>query len=240
MREQALPVREISRQALYRLPFYLSYLKKAEADGVLYISAPKVAADLDLNEVQVRKDIAKVSSCAGKPKIGYETAKLIKDLEKFLGYDNTTDAVVVGVGSLGSSLLHYDGFSECGFRIVAGFDAVNFDEEPFKKEKPVFPMRKLGELCERLKVHMAVIAVPADSAQDVCDELVKSGILAILNFTPVHLSRSGHTYTEYEYCFGFGGSFLSYQKRTFVNFVISEKEIIYLWKLKTSMRLSIR
>ena len=47
-------------------------------------------------------------------------------------------------------------------------------------------------------------------------------------------------YTEYEYCFGFGGSFLSYQKRTFVNFVISEKEIIYLWKLKTSMRLSIR
>ena len=119
MREQALPVREISRQALYRLPFYLSYLKKAEADGVLYISAPKVAADLDLNEVQVRKDIAKVSSCAGKPKIGYETAKLIKDLEKFLGYDNTTDAVVVGVGSLGSSLLHYDGFSECGFRIVA-------------------------------------------------------------------------------------------------------------------------
>ena len=155
MREQALPVREISRQALYRLPFYLSYLKKAEADGVLYISAPKVAADLDLNEVQVRKDIAKVSSCAGKPKIGYETAKLIKDLEKFLGYDNTTDAVVVGVGSLGSSLLHYDGFSECGFRIVAGFDAVNFDEEPFKKEKPVFPMRKLGELCERLKVHMA-------------------------------------------------------------------------------------
>lgn len=135
MREQALPVREISRQALYRLPFYLSYLKKAEADGVLYISAPKVAADLDLNEVQVRKDIAKVSSCAGKPKIGYETAKLIKDLEKFLGYDNTTDAVVVGVGSLGSSLLHYDGFSECGFRIVAGFDAVNFDEEPFKKGK---------------------------------------------------------------------------------------------------------
>ena len=188
MREQALPVREISRQALYRLPFYLSYLKKAEADGVLYISAPKVAADLDLNEVQVRKDIAKVSSCAGKPKIGYETAKLIKDLEKFLGYDNTPDAVVVGVGSLGSSLLHYDGFSECGFRIVAGFDAVNYDEEPFKKEKPVFPMRKLGELCERLKVHMAVIAVPADSAQDVCDELVKSGILAILNFTPVHLT----------------------------------------------------
>ena len=188
MREQALPVREISRQALYRLPFYLSYLKKAATDGVLYISAPKMAADLDLNEVQVRKDLAKVSSCAGKPKIGYETAKLIKDLESFLGYDNTTDAVIVGVGSLGSSLLHYGGFSECGFRIVAGVDAVNFDEDPFEKEKPVFPMRKLGELCKRLKVHLAIIAVPADSAQSVCDELVKSGILAILNFAPVHLT----------------------------------------------------
>lgn len=66
MREQALPVREISRQALYRLPFYLSYLKKAKADGVLYISAPKVAADLDLNEVQVRKDIAKGKLLCGE------------------------------------------------------------------------------------------------------------------------------------------------------------------------------
>ena len=115
MREQALPVREISRQALYRLPFYLSYLKKAEADGVLYISAPKVAADLDLNEVQVRKDIAKVSSCAGKPKIGYETAKLIKDLEKFLGYDNTTDAVVVGVGSSAARFYITTDFLNAGF-----------------------------------------------------------------------------------------------------------------------------
>lgn len=115
MREQALPVREISRQALYRLPFYLSYLKKAEADGVLYISAPKVAADLDLNEVQVRKDIAKVSSCAGKPKIGYETAKLIKDLEKFLGYDNTTDAVVVGVGSSAARFYITTDFPNAGF-----------------------------------------------------------------------------------------------------------------------------
>ena len=101
-------------------------------------------------------------------------------MEKFLGYDNTTDAVVVGVGSLGSSLLHYDGFSECGFRIVAGFDAVNFDEEPFKKEKARLSHAKLGELCERLKVHMAVIAVPADSAQAVCDELVKAEYLQFL------------------------------------------------------------
>ena len=132
-----LSVKYQGRHFIDYLLFVIS--QKAKADGVLYISAPKVAADLDLNEVQVRKDIAKVSSCAGKPKIGYETAKLIKDLEKFLGYDNTTDAVVVGVGSLGSSLLHYDGFSECGFRIVAGFDAVNFDEEPFKRKSPSFP-----------------------------------------------------------------------------------------------------
>ena len=51
----------ISRQALRRLPFYLDYLKKKQADGVRNISATTVANELKLNEVQVRKDLASVA-----------------------------------------------------------------------------------------------------------------------------------------------------------------------------------
>ena len=81
-------VRSISKQTLLRLPMYLDYLKRLQGEEAAHISAPKIAAALGLNEVQVRKDIAAVSSCAGKPKTGFETALIIRDIEAFLGYDS--------------------------------------------------------------------------------------------------------------------------------------------------------
>ena len=98
MRNSKNTVQGISRQALLRLPNYLNYLKKLQSEGVQTVSAPKIAAALGQNEVQVRKDIAFVSSCAGKPKTGFDTTQLVRDLESFLGYDNVNEAVLVGAG----------------------------------------------------------------------------------------------------------------------------------------------
>ena len=50
------------------------------------ISATAIAKALSLGDVQVRKDLASVCG-AGKPKIGYETDKLITDIESHLGYE---------------------------------------------------------------------------------------------------------------------------------------------------------
>ena len=101
----------ISKQLLQRLPLYLNYLKNyADKDG--YISAPLIANAMRLNEVQVRKDLAAVSSSGGKPKTGFATGQLIRDIEKFLGYDNVDEAVIAGAGRIGSALLAYPGFSE--------------------------------------------------------------------------------------------------------------------------------
>ena len=88
MRSVEQTVQGISKQALLRLPYYLNYLKLLQKEGTTVVSAPKIAAALALNEVQVRKDIALVSSCAGKPKTGFQVDLLIHDLESFLGYDN--------------------------------------------------------------------------------------------------------------------------------------------------------
>jgi redox-sensing transcriptional repressor len=112
----------ISRQALERMPYYLQYLKKLKNAGVSVVAAPAIAEALNLNEVQVRKDFAAVSTTKGKPKAGFEVSALINNMESFLGYHNVTDAVLVGAGSLGRALLSYQGFDECGMHIVAAFD----------------------------------------------------------------------------------------------------------------------
>ena len=96
--EKHTPV-SISKQALQRMPYYLQALRAARDSGAEIISAPTVAAQLGLNEVQVRKDFAAVNDTAGKPKTGFQTNELIAAIERTLGYDNSNDAVLVGAGS---------------------------------------------------------------------------------------------------------------------------------------------
>ena len=185
--EKHTPI-SISKQALQRMPYYLQALRAARDSGAEIISAPTVAAQLGLNEVQVRKDFAAVSDTAGKPKTGFQTNELIAAIERTLGYDNSNDAVLVGAGSLGRALLSYRGFADYGLSIVAAFDA---DPSLIGGEvsgKPIYALERLDEICNELNVRIGVITVPASQAQGVCDQLVSSGVLAIWNFAPTHLN----------------------------------------------------
>ena len=103
--------KEISKAVIKRLPTYLSYLRNLPEDAPPNISATTLANALGMGEVQVRKDLAMVSD-GGRPKIGYLREALIDDIEQFLGYDNTTDAILIGAGKLGQALLGYSGFEE--------------------------------------------------------------------------------------------------------------------------------
>lgn len=177
---------EISKSVLKRLPGYLAYLKSMPEDSGTHISATALANALGMGEVQVRKDLALVSD-GGRPKIGYLKESLIEDIEQFLGYDNTNDAVLVGAGRLGCALLGYEGFAEYGLNILAAFDleppASGLDESG----KPIYPMEKLAGFCKSHKVLMGIITVPASQAQQVVDQLIDCGIKAIWNFAPAHL-----------------------------------------------------
>lgn len=174
----------ISKQTLQRLPLYLSYIKALPADAPKNISATMIAEALQLNDVQVRKDLASVSS-SGKPKVGYNVKDLVAELESFLGYDNVDDAIIVGAGSLGKALLNYGGFKAYGLNVLAAFDLC---EEPIEFQgKTIFPIDQLESVCRRMNIHIGIITVPAASAQEICDSLVKSGVRAIWNFAPVHL-----------------------------------------------------
>ena len=173
----------IPKATLGRLPQYLEYLRSLP-EIRRTISATAIAGALSLGDVQVRKDLAAVCG-AGKPKIGYETDKLIADIESHLGYERLTNAVLVGAGKLGRALLDYDGFEDFGVRIIAGFDC---NETALKKgAKDILPIKNIGAYCREHGVKLGVITVGGGSAQEVCDKLVESGIEAIWNFAPTTL-----------------------------------------------------
>lgn len=177
--------KEISKSVLKRLPIYLSYLKSLPQGSAEYISATALANALGMGEVQVRKDLAMVSN-GGRPKVGYRRENLMDDISQFLGYDNTTDAILVGAGKLGQALLGYSGFEEYGLNILAGFD-IHPTLEKTEDGKPIFPMSELENFCKMNKVLMGIITVPAQYAQQVCDQLIACGIKAVWTFAPVHL-----------------------------------------------------
>lgn len=186
--------KEISKSVLKRLPIYLAYLRSLPEGSPVHISATTLANALGMGEVQVRKDLAMVSD-GGRPKIGYHRESLMEDISQFLGYDNTTDAILVGAGKLGQALLGYSGFDAYGLNIVAGFDI-----KPAKTEegKPILPMENLESFCRCHKVLMGIITVPAAYAQEVCDKLIACGIKAIWNFAHVHLDVPEHILVQNE------------------------------------------
>ena len=177
--------KKVSKSVLKRLPTYLAYLKGIQDADKPNISATALAGALGMGEVQVRKDLALVSEW-GRPKIGYPREQLIEDIEQFLGYDNTTDAVLVGAGKLGQALMCYQGFDEYGLNILAGFD-----RHPASKHtdngKPIYPLEELESFCRSNKVLMGIITVPQEAAQAVCDRMIQCGIKAIWTFAPCHL-----------------------------------------------------
>ena len=188
--------KENSKSVLKRLPGYLAYLKSLPEETYPYISATALANALGMGEVQVRKDLAMVSD-GGRPKIGYQRAHLIDDIEQFLGYDNTTDAVLIGAGKLGQALCGYSGFEAYGLNILAAFD-VNPVIDRTDDGKPVYPMTELQSFCRANKVLMGIITVPAKHAQEVCDQLIDSGIKAIWNFAPTHLEVPENILVQHE------------------------------------------
>ncbi len=188
--------KEISKSVLKRLPGYLSYLKGLPENAPPYISATSLAGALGMGEVQVRKDLAMVSD-GGRPKLGYLRTGLVDDIEQFLGYDNTTDAVLIGAGKLGQALMDYVGFDAYGLNILAAFDICP-PEDQSGIRKPIYPITQLESFCKSHKVLMGIITVPQKSAQEVCNLLIANGIKAIWNFAPVHLEVPEHILVQYE------------------------------------------
>ncbi len=176
----------VSRATLGRVPVYLKYLKSLP-ENEKFISATKIATNLKLGDVLVRKELQMISG-DGKPKVGYEKNDLMEKLGKYLeNIDKRNHAVIVGAGKLGCALLGYPGFRDFGVDIVAAFDNDKTKIGTIVGEKQIYPINDFKKFCLENNVNIGIITVPGASAQCVCDEMVECGIKAIWNFGPACL-----------------------------------------------------
>lgn len=172
------------------MSLYLRELEQLLAADKKTISSIKLARLLGITDAQVRKDFAYFGQF-GYPGIGYRCQELADEIKRIMGTNRIWPVILVGCGNLGQALLGHDGFQSKGFRIVAAFDV---DKQIVGRKIDGIPVQHLDDLtedlCQELKIHLAILAVPATAAEKVADRMAKAGITGILNFAPVTLKFS--------------------------------------------------
>lgn len=177
----------ISKASIARMPLYLHYLQEASARGEQFVSSTAIAQSVAVSSVLARKDLELVSSEPGRPRLGFSVSRLIVDIEKFLGFDKASEAIVVGAGGLGRAFLGYEGFKHNGLTIVAAFDIARELVGTKVSGKEILPMSGLEAFIREHNIRIGIITVPKHAAQEVLDRMVSAGIEAVWNFAPTPL-----------------------------------------------------
>ena len=178
--------RILSYPSIRRMPAYLRILKDLVATDQKTVSATLLAKALGFEPIVVRKDFEPLP-VTGKSGVGYDIQELVRAIEDHLGWNNITDAFLVGTGNLGSALLGYRGFEQYGVKIVLAFDVDPAKTSQTINDVHVLPIDELPAMAGRMKVQIGILAVPAECAQAIADKMVQAGIRGIWNFAPVKL-----------------------------------------------------
>jgi redox-sensing transcriptional repressor len=167
-----------------RLPLYARALASLEGQGREVVSSQELGAMLGVTPAQIRKDLSYFGRF-GKQGRGYNVLKLLEELRRILGLNRQWRMVLVGIGRLGKAILGYQGFSPQGFRIVEAFDSDAGMIGTKVNGLTVHDTARLETLLKDTKVDIGIVAVPAETAQNVIDALVRCGVRAILNYAPI-------------------------------------------------------
>jgi redox-sensing transcriptional repressor len=175
---------EISELTTNRLSLYVRFLNELDEKGVRTVSSTVLADRFGLNAALIRKDLAHFGDL-GVRGVGYVVKDLRRELQVILGLDRKLAVAIVGAGNLGLALADYPGFRREGFRIVALFDTLR--EKVGQESRSgvrIYDIQELRDVTYREGITIAVIAVPAASAQQVVGTVIEAGIKAVLNFSP--------------------------------------------------------
>ena len=178
--------KQIPHIIIGRLPLYLRALNRLKKEGYNYASSRELGKLLDISAAQIRKDLSHFGEL-GKRGKGYEIEFLVCKLNQILNTDVIWDMIVIGAGDLGSGLTRYKGFADRGFRVSSIFDI-----DPVKIGKKIgnLIVKDIREMCDFVaenNIQIAVLAIPAEDAQHIIDDLVEVGITAILNYAPIYI-----------------------------------------------------
>jgi len=175
---------EIPRKTIYRLSLYSRCLARLKDKNIQTVSSETLAKVAGVKPTQLRKDLTYFGQF-GTRGLGYDVAALSQMISDELGTTSLQPVVLVGVGNLGLALLSYRGFEKEGFEIVAAFDIDPKRKRDKEIKCPILPMEELPQFVQAHHVKMAVVTVPAAAAQEVTNLLIDSGIVGILNFSPI-------------------------------------------------------
>ncbi len=170
-----------------RLPLYLRTLQTMAHQGRQVTSSQELGEYLGISAAQIRKDLSQFGEF-GKQGTGYNIPFLIDQLSEILNVNRTWEIAIVGVGDIGHAVARYQGFANRGFIV-----SMIFDSDPSKIGQMVgeFVVQDAANLIEKVRsagIKVAMITVPADSAQNVAEKLIKGGVRAILNYAPITLN----------------------------------------------------
>ena len=178
---------EIPRKAIYRLSVYSRCLNRLENNGIHTVSSEVLAKAAGVKSTQLRKDLTYFGQF-GTRGLGYEVKQLIEMISDLLGTKSLQPVVIIGIGNLGRALLTYRGFEREGFEIVGAFDVK--PSQYLSNDSPinVQAMDLLPKFITDHFIKMAILSVPPTAAQEVANQLIDFGVVAILNFAPIVLS----------------------------------------------------
>ena len=174
----------IPEVVVLRLPRYIRVLKELLREEIATISSERLGRRLHISAAQIRKDLSYFGRF-GKQGQGYKVEGLLDELSRILGVDRQWNVCLVGVGRLGRAVVGYPGFAPEGFQIVAAFDNSPMVIGESLGSLHVQPMEELNETIKANGIGIAIVAVPADQAQEVIDRLVDCGIRSILNYAAI-------------------------------------------------------
>ena len=175
---------QVSELTTNRLSVYLRFLNELDAAGVKSVSSKALAQQFHLNAAQIRKDLANFGDF-GVRGVGYIVKDLKGHLRQILGLDRGVRVAIMGAGNLGLALADYPGFRQEGFQIAALFD--NLLDKVGKRSRSgvrIYDIKEIKRIAKRERITIAVVAVPAATAQTVVNAVVAADIKAILNFSP--------------------------------------------------------
>jgi AT-rich DNA-binding protein len=169
-----------------RLPIYLRALTRLAQEGHTVTSSHELGHQLRISSAQIRKDLSHFGGF-GKQGTGYQINYLIEQLKQVLKVNQEWEVALVGAGDLGSAIANYKGFADRGFRITHVFDV---SAAKIGKKVGGFKVESMDNLVETVRaqdIKLAMIAVPAENAQEVADLLISAGVRGILCYAPITL-----------------------------------------------------
>lgn len=183
---QKKDIAKVPEPTLRRLPWYLSNVKLLKQKGEQYVSSTQISKEINVDASQIAKDLSYVN-ISGRTRVGYEVDALIDVLEDFLGFTDMHKAFLFGVGSLGGALLRDSGLKHFGLEIVAAFDVNPNLIGTHINGIPIFHSSEFVNKMKEYDVHIGVLTVPIEIAQQITDTMIAGGIKAVWNFTPFRI-----------------------------------------------------